>query len=411
MSLPFTPVLHPAQERPLRNRPEPEEPQDEAEVEAEAEAELDEDEIPRWLESQRIESEGGLSLHEINQLPGGICSGCADAEAEAILEPQGEANSEAEGELDADQIARRQEEMAEEGHHFGEGRWGEMRRAAYSNQRNQAVRMQVHASEKDGDLHFLDIGSVVRLSVPKEDRSKLCPRTVLAAVVEHKWPEGARPEGRPNQRAAGTCLYRLVTRDGVLQCLYARYKVQAMPHATLALVHLTAAVQNWKTMKTIGLRQCMRKASVMGGQGFGLCKCTGPCKKNSRCSCRKANRLCTRRCHTKPYKHSCTNCEEFHDDEEEEPRVDAEEEAELWRLEGGAPRAPLGPRNVRVPSCSCKQLCRHKNCACKRAKRPCTEHCHRGSECFNRSEIEAAVQDFMESISEDGSDPEWRGGS
>ena len=124
MSLPFTPVLHPAQERPLRNRPEPEEPQDEAEVEAEAEAELDEDEIPRWLESQRIESEGGLSLHEINQLPGGICSGCADAEAEAGLEPQGEANSEAEGELDADQIARRQEETAEEGHHFGEGRWG-----------------------------------------------------------------------------------------------------------------------------------------------------------------------------------------------------------------------------------------------------------------------------------------------
>ena len=85
MSLPSKPVLHPVQERPLRNRPDPEEPEDEAEVEAEAEAELDEDEIPRWLESERLESEGGLSLHEINQLPGGICSGCADAEAEAGL--------------------------------------------------------------------------------------------------------------------------------------------------------------------------------------------------------------------------------------------------------------------------------------------------------------------------------------
>ena len=97
--------------------------------------------------------------------------------------------------------------------------------------------------------------------------------------------------------------------------------------ATLCALPLVSAVRvcracdrkcaDWKNMKTIGLRQCMRKASVMGGQGFGLCKCTGPCKKNSRCSCRKANRLCTRRCHTKPYKHNCTNCEEFNDDEEE----------------------------------------------------------------------------------------------
>ena len=94
-------------------------------------------------------------------------------------------------------------------------------------------------------------------------------------------------------------------------------------------------------------------------------------------------------------------------DDEEEPGVDAEEEAELRRLEGLTTRAPLGARNVRVPSCSCKRLCKHNNCACKRAKRPCTEHCHQGSECFNRSEIEAAVQDFMESSSEDGSDPEW----
>ena len=235
----------------------------------------------------------------------------------------------------------------------------------------------------------------------------MCPRTVLAAVVEHKWPEGTRPEGRPNQRAAGTCLYRLVTRDGVLQCLYARYKLQAMPHATLPLVKLTAALQNWKTMKVIGLRQCMRKASVMGGQGFGLCKCTGPCKKNSRCSCRKANRLCTRRCHTKPYKHICTNCEGFDAAEEEAMGVSFEEDAELTRLEGGPTRAPLGPRNLRVLSCSCKRLCKHNNCACKRAKRPCTEHCHQGSECFNRSEIEAAVQEFMDSSSEDGSDPEW----
>ena len=92
MSLPFTEVLHPVQERPLRNRPEPE---DEAEVDAEDEA-----------------------------------------------------NSEAEGELDADQIAWQQEETAEEGHHFGEGRWGERRRAAYRLQQ-PAQASCAHASARE----------------------------------------------------------------------------------------------------------------------------------------------------------------------------------------------------------------------------------------------------------------------
>ena len=70
MSLPFTQVLHPVQERPLRNRPEPEgEAEVDAEAELEAESETDENEIPRWLESQRLVEPIIIYIWEKRQKP------------------------------------------------------------------------------------------------------------------------------------------------------------------------------------------------------------------------------------------------------------------------------------------------------------------------------------------------------
>ena len=56
------------------------------------------------------------------------------------------------------------------------------------------------------------------------------------------------------------------------------------------------AVDSWRGMPEVGLREAMRVVSAVGGQGLVYCACKGECN-NNRCACVKAKRKCNSRCH------------------------------------------------------------------------------------------------------------------
>ena len=66
--------------------------------------------------------------------------------------------------------------------------------------------------------------------------------------------------------------------------------------------------------KYIGLREAatlFSKNTLGNDQGIvsSICNCNGKCMNDKRCSCFKANKLCTSHCHLKSIEKNCINCE------------------------------------------------------------------------------------------------------
>ena len=121
-------------------------------------------------------------------------------------------------------------------------------------------------------LDEVEIGCNVVVPIPNVDRGKGNPKNIMA-VVQSKTEKG----------------YRL---QGILLGSYMRNQFE--PTDSLFLKPSDILADNF-----ISFRQAVRLNSICDGQGFQKCGCSGKnhCEQN-RCACRKAGKLCNRRCHS-----------------------------------------------------------------------------------------------------------------
>jgi hypothetical protein len=104
---------------------------------------------------------------------------------------------------------------------------------------------------------------------------------------------------------------RVAVAQGLLHRAYAYHALKLLPKASndIDLNNLRDAYENYRSLPRLTEREAARFVSSVGGQGIVHCNCRSDCTKNT-CSCKKANRLCSSRCHRNNNK-----CKNKHDDD------------------------------------------------------------------------------------------------
>jgi hypothetical protein len=97
-------------------------------------------------------------------------------------------------------------------------------------------------------------------------------------------------------KSKSTC--RVAVKEGLLHHAYVYHVLKPVPIASnnLKIMNMSEAYEDWWSLPKITEREAARFISLVGGQGVIHCNCKASCTSNS-CSCRKAGRLCTSRCH------------------------------------------------------------------------------------------------------------------
>ena len=139
------------------------------------------------------------------------------------------------------------------------------------------------------------VGTIVQVAVDDVDRAKVDPTNATLVVVE----QVERGKARTKE-----IVYRLACARGTINRLYARSYIHPIKDSTAEMHGLQGALDGWREMREVTLRAAMAVQSAVGGQGMLRCDCKGPCSTN-KCSCFKAGRKCTSRCHKQ--NKTCTN--------------------------------------------------------------------------------------------------------
>ena len=171
---------------------------------------------------------------------------------------------------------------------------------AYEAMQRQASGMRRAAKKRVDEIH---VGTCVQIAAAAPDRNRIASPNVTLVCVE--CVEVGRPTGDPPKRETK---YRLAGRRGVQPTLYSRSHVKALPRTTPLAMQLQGVLQEWRSMPFVSIRQNIGAQNPLGVQGVVRCDCLqGRCEKY-KCSCLKAGRLCTSRCHH-PSKgtHDCRN--------------------------------------------------------------------------------------------------------
>ena len=110
------------------------------------------------------------------------------------------------------------------------------------------------------------------------------------------------------RKLKSTC--RVAVKQGVLKRAYVYHVLKPVPEASnnLDAMDLREAYENWRSLPTVTEREAACFNSSVGGQGLIHCNCRGSCTTNG-CSCKKAGRLCSSRCHR-----NSKNCNNTHED-------------------------------------------------------------------------------------------------
>ena len=129
---------------------------------------------------------------------------------------------------------------------------------------------------------------MVQVALTDVDRGKVDHPTLTCVVVEEV------PLGLGDEKVA----YRVACLAGVLVDLYHPAYLQAVPNVTALAMGLEHVVQSWKGLPIVTVRAATRSQSATGsgGQGMLHCLCKGDCT-SGKCSCLKAGRKCSSRCH------------------------------------------------------------------------------------------------------------------
>ena len=139
-------------------------------------------------------------------------------------------------------------------------------------------------------------GDVVLVPLDDVDRTKVDGGNLCGVVVSVN-------------KLNSTC--RVAVAQGLLHRAYVYHALKLLSEASndIDLNNLRDAYDNYRSLPRLTEREAARYVSSVGGQGMVSCNCRGDCTKNS-CSCKKANRLCSSRCHRNNNK-----CKNKHDDD------------------------------------------------------------------------------------------------
>ena len=116
------------------------------------------------------------------------------------------------------------------------------------------------------------IGDTVKVRGPDVDCGRCDSRNILGVIMEADLTKD---------------LYRIGTKDGILNSWYARNQFSTCTEGTVNIADVPSV--------NISLRECAGKASLFGGQRYRRCHCK-TCWSNL-CSWRKSNKLCNSKCH------------------------------------------------------------------------------------------------------------------
>jgi hypothetical protein len=143
---------------------------------------------------------------------------------------------------------------------------------------------------------LIKTGDVVMVPLDDVDRTKVDGGSLCGVVVSIN-------------KLNSSC--RVAVAHGLLHRAYVYHKLKVLPKASndIDLNNLRDAYNNYRSLPKLTEREAARYVSSVGGQGIIHCNCRTDCTKNS-CSCKKANRLCSSRCHRNNNK-----CKNKHDDD------------------------------------------------------------------------------------------------
>ncbi|XP_050518938.1 uncharacterized protein LOC126893041 [Diabrotica virgifera virgifera] len=122
------------------------------------------------------------------------------------------------------------------------------RKLALTNLEKQAEKMLKFSNSK------YPSAKLVRIRVPDVDRARSDQRNLLATVTEITEKK----------------LYKLGTKYGILNQLYSRNQFTVCKEKFISIEEIPDT--------EISLRECARKSSNCGGQGYSRCGCKGGCK-------------------------------------------------------------------------------------------------------------------------------------
>ena len=139
------------------------------------------------------------------------------------------------------------------------------------NLQTQAFKMTRLAREKFPQGKVSD---TVKVRVADADHRRCDSRIILGVIMEADLTK---------------YLYRIGTKDGILNMPYARNQFSTCKEGTVNITDVPSV--------NVSLRECPGKASLFGGQGYRRCNCKTSCRSNL-CSCRKSSYLCYCKCHS-----------------------------------------------------------------------------------------------------------------
>jgi hypothetical protein len=134
---------------------------------------------------------------------------------------------------------------------------------------------------KKHDIQHFEIGAIVSIKVPREDRTSTDNKRLFAQILEEPYPHR----------------YQILTASGIIQRL--------IPTKSLGVVEqaLWGDIVILTSTKEVSLRVAAREASTSARVGIS-CQCKGLCS-TKRCRCYKEAKECSVHCHNDD--HDCGN--------------------------------------------------------------------------------------------------------
>ena len=156
------------------------------------------------------------------------------------------------------------------------------REVADKHYRTNAERMKERYNKKK--VRTFDVGDFVSVRIPRIDRAATDLHRLPCVIVEC--------QGKKH------FLYRLRCNIGVLESSYPGSELEVYGGA------LQVGVHDWKNAPKVSLREASKLANPYNAYYGASCNCKKGCI-GKRCSCVKAGKPCSTRCHSGK---SCTNC-------------------------------------------------------------------------------------------------------
>jgi hypothetical protein len=168
-----------------------------------------------------------------------------------------------------------------EKHDFSPGRVT-LRTQATANVRKKANSVTATVLKKSPELAF-KLMDVVLVPLDDVDRTKVDGACLAGVVVSIDKAKSS---------------VRVAVKQGVLHRAYVYHTLKPVPKASnnLDVMDLREAYENWRSLPKLTEREAARYVSSVGGQGIVHCNCRGSCQTMS-CTCKKAGRMCSSRCH------------------------------------------------------------------------------------------------------------------